>query len=152
MKERLFEMECPGCGHSFQIKRDTWLTAGSGRKEMIRSGAWFRHRCSRCSLVFSMVHPFLYRNHAKGYIAVLTPTGSLPEITEEKTVVMARDPDAFCELVRILDNGLQPARIQGIRDALRDKTGRQSLRYETAGQGILWFFDANGSLAVKDPG
>ncbi len=79
-------------------------------------------------------------------------TGSLPEITEEKTVVMARDPDAFCELVRILDNGLQPARIQGIRDALRDKTGRQSLRYETAGQGILWFFDANGSLAVKDPG
>lgn len=148
----MFEMECPGCGHSFQIKRDTLVTAGSGRDEMIASGAWFRHRCSRCGTVFSMVHPFLYRNHAKGYIAMLSPTGSLPKITEEKQVVWARDPDAFSELVRIMENGQDPERIGQIRQVVRDKTGRSSLRFETSAGGVLWFFDADGSLAVKDPG
>ena len=97
MKERMFDMECPECGHSFQIRRDTLLSAGSSRDEMIRSGAWFRHRCSRCQCVFSMVHPFLYRNHVRGYIAVLSPEGEMPDITEEKTVALARDPDGAPE-------------------------------------------------------
>ena len=152
MKERMFDMECPECGHSFQIRRDTLLSGGSSRDEMIRSGAWFRHRCSRCQCVFSMVHPFLYRNHVRGYIAVLSPEGEMPDITEEKTVALARDPDAFCELVRILDQGQDPDRICRIRDVVRQKTGRSALRYETAGNGVLWFFDADGSLAIRDPG
>lgn len=150
MKERLFEMECPWCGHSFHIKRDTLMNAGTGPDEMIRSGAWFRHRCSRCRKVFSMVHPFLYRNHAKGYIAVLTTQPNLPPITEEKTVVTARDPDSFCEQVRILEDGQEPERIAGIRQALKEKTGRD-MRYETCARDVLWFFDQEGSLAIRLP-
>lgn len=145
MRERLFELECPWCGHSFFLKRDTWLNADHNTEGLICSGAYFRHRCSKCGQVFSFFHPFLYHDPEKKFTVVLTEKEKA-----EPGMYVSHSPEDFCEMVRILSRDEVPERIIKLRDKVRTRTGRPSLRYETTESGCFWFVDEQGSLAVKE--
>ena len=149
MKEKLFEMECPWCGHSFYIKRDTWCNGEPRLDELIESGAYFRHRCSKCHNVFEMFHPFVYRNQKHHYILLLSQMETPPRFTEERQVVVCRNPADFSEAVRILNRRLDLEKTIGLRNTVRKKLGRPNLRFEDCEKDICWLHDEKGSIAVR---
>lgn len=149
MKEKMFEMECPWCGHSFFIKRDTWLNADARTDELVASGAYFRHRCSKCHNVFEMFHPFVYRNQKHHYILLLSQMETPPRFTEERQVVVCRNPADFSEAARILNRDQDLTAIIALRNEVRGRTGRSGLRFEDCQGDVYWFHDEGGSLGVR---
>ena len=149
MRERLYEMECPYCGHSFFIKRSTWEMADKELNDKISSGLYFTHKCQKCHKAFQMVYPFVYRNRKKGYILVLSQMEEVPQFTEEKKVVVCRNPEDFAEAARILNCDENLKEMINLRNQLRKQTDRKNLRFELSDESVYWFHDGEGRLAVR---
>lgn len=145
MQERMFEMTCPHCGHVFHIKRDTIAIAGFNQTidDRLLDGSYFLHRCSKCQQVFTMVHPFLYRDPKKKYVCILGKKIEYqPDLRER--IFYWQDPSKFVFAIQVLHQNLDLELVLEIKEGL-EKRYQKIVRLDIYDkeQGILWFYVDN---------
>lgn len=147
MKERLFEMTCPHCGHVFEIKRDTIIIAGMDTYAQTRleDGSYFRHQCQMCFNVFDMVYPFLYKD--KDFVLVLTNKDRIDNLPSGQ-VIYCRDVKQFILAYKIYSRHLNASLVLH-KKALLEKKLHRSVSFSGFECGCLWF-DQDIGVSLTD--
>ena len=108
MKERMIETECPFCGHSFYIKRDTLVLTSMSPTIVKRllDRTYFSHYCSKCHNLFYLTYPFMIRNPDKQYSLILTDQKHISGFNKKEKVIVVKSVPQFYLAFNLLENNL----------------------------------------------
>lgn len=122
MRKRTFEFQCPRCGSSFSMVKDTLLLKSNAPEsvERLRSNGFFLHQCQRCHQVFPLQYPLIYRDVENGFSILLTEQKKVDNLPEGKSVI-CRNTDEFLFAFHCLDNGLDLTRMLSLQKSLCEK-------------------------------
>lgn len=151
MREILFEIACPHCKHSFLLKRDTILIKGMNSKAeaQLLDGSYFMHRCSHCDTIFSVFHPFLFRN-PRQYSLVLSRNDQMGRFEESEPLYRCSDPVTFIEWYRCLVYGVDPSYFEQVKARLlKQRAGSVEFESYDQEQGLFWFWNDGQLIAIK---
>ena len=152
MKERVFFITCPFCGHSFHIKRDTMLIHGMNGtiEKRLKEGTYFTHQCQNCKKLFYMMHPFLYRDPDKKYILILSNQEHFDNLPRDEQVVVCDKVPDFLLAYSIFSQGANPTLVLRYKKMLEKKYGKKVKfdEYDKEKE-ILWFLIDQDSVAIK---
>lgn len=120
MKKRMFVFECPHCGHSFYMVRDTYLIADERSPETLRlnEGTFFDHCCQNCHHLFPLEYPLIFRDSQKGYSLILS-TSPVQGISGK--AVLVKNTIQFKKAYSILRFGLSLEPVLRIMKMMENK-------------------------------
>ena len=123
MKERMIETECPFCGHSFYIKRDTLIITTMSPLAVVRllDRTYFSHLCSRCHKLFYLTYPLMVRNPKKRYSLLLTEQKDVSGFDPEERVVVVKNVPQFYLAFHLLENDLNFKVVLNKKKRIEDK-------------------------------
>ena len=151
MKERMFLMECPHCGHSFQIKRDTMLLHGMNEtiEQRLADGTYFTHQCQKCKKLFYMMHPFLYRNPSQKYVLILSNQEHFNNLPDDEQVVVCKRVCDFLVAYRVYSAGAVLPVVLRLKKRLEAKYQMEVVFDDyDASQDLYWFLVDGNLVAV----
>lgn len=146
MKERMIPSECPYCGHSFQIKRDTLVIAGMNPTidKRLEEGTYFTHLCSHCHKLYYLEQPFMYRDPKRKYMLILSNLTHFDNLPDDEQVIHCHTAKQFLFCFRVLSRDLNLKLVLKKQKQLEDKL-QKPVEFSTYEAGCLWF----GSIAVR---
>ena len=151
MKERMFLITCPHCGHSFEIKRDTMLLHGMNAtiEKRLDEGTYFTHQCQNCKRLFYMMHPFLYRDPDRKYVLILSNQEHFNNLPENEQVVVCNRVSDFLLAYKIYSQRANARIVIGLKKRLEQKYGCE-IWFDSydAGQDLYWFLVRQELVAV----
>ncbi len=142
--------QCPYCGHSFQIKRDTFGIARMNptMDERLNNGTYFTHQCSQCHQLYEIEQPFLYRDPKKKYILLLTKQEHIDALPEDEEIIRCQNARDFIYCYRVKSQSLDLDLVTRKRNSLeRLKQTRVWFDSYDKKNGCLWF-DVKGQWAA----
>lgn len=146
MKSRLVRVCCPQCGYAAFLKKETYLVASFGGKwkEQLRSGAYFRYRCSKCGKVISYAHPLLYYDGEKRFVLLLRKTIGETHFQKDIRCVQVQSGADFVERLRILDDEADLDAVLRLKKRLQQRYPDSRIEYDCRENGYIWFLRRKG--------
>lgn len=150
MKERMFWMSCPHCGHSFQIKRDTMLLHGMNEtiESRLMDGTYFTHQCQNCKKLFYMMHPFLYRDPDRKYVLILSSQETFNNLPDDEQVVVCKRVPDFLLAYKIFSQGADAHCVMVLKKRLEHKYDKDVVFESYDKIKDLYWFIVDGQLVA----
>lgn len=152
MKERMIPSSCPYCGHTFEIKRDTFVIAGMNPQidQRLEEGTYFTHQCSHCHKLYYLEQPFLYRDPKKKYILVLSQQKHIENLPPDEVVIHCQNALQFLFCFRVLSRNLNVRLVLQKKQQLEQYTHKKAIfdTYDDQSH-CLWFIVDDRPMAIR---
>ena len=150
MKERMIMIQCPHCGHSFQIKRDTLTIAGMNSviDQRLENGSHFTHVCQKCHEPFYMMAPFMYRDPKKKYILILSGQSEFSNLPKDEKVIVCKSVPQFLLAYKICSQQLNFSLVLQKKKLMDQRYGNTKFDGYDSINHCLWFSVQDEKKAV----